>query len=277
MPDKAGRRKLLNGVIFEVIPMKNTAEKARDLPKGTTVSVTASPDKGMSATVELSEALAADGYRVVPHIAARLTESSDELRSIVDRLRDAGVTKVFVVGGDSEAGKEFPDAMALLSALDGIDHPFTEIGVAAYPEGHPSIPEYALRRTLLEKQIHAHYMATQMCFDAAQISSWIRGEREAGVTLPLVIGIPGVTDPARLVTIGARIGVGQSLRYLRKNRRTILKLLRPGPFNPDKLVEKLAGLAVDPQANAIGLHVFTFNQIAATAEWYEKAVRSDRH
>jgi methylenetetrahydrofolate reductase (NADPH) len=274
MAEKAGRRKLLSGVIFEVIPMKNTAEKARDLPKGATVSVTASPDKGMAATVELSESLAADGYRVVPHISARLTESSDELRWIVDRMRDAGVTKVFVVGGDSEVGKEFPDAMALLTALDRMEHPFAEIGVAAYPEGHPAIPEYALRKTLLDKQQHAHYMATQMCFDAGRISSWIRAERDAGVTLPLVIGIPGVTDPARLVTIGARIGVGQSLRYLRKNRRTILKLLRPGPYNPDKLVDKLAGLAVDPKANAIGLHVFTFNQIASTAEWYEKAVKA---
>ncbi len=274
MPEKAGRRKLLAGATFEVIPMKNTAEKARDLPKGASVSVTASPDKGMAATVELSEALAADGYRVVPHISARLTESSEELRSIVDRLRDAGITRIFVVGGDSEVGKEFPDAMALLAALDGIDHPFAEIGVAAYPEGHPSIPEYALRKSLLEKQLHANYMATQMCFDAAQITSWIHTERAAGVTLPLVIGIPGVTDPARLVTIGARIGVGQSLRYLRKNRRTVFTLLRPGPYNPDKLVEKLAGLALDPQANAIGLHVFTFNQIAATVEWYEKAAKS---
>lgn len=272
MADKAGRRKLLEGVIFEVIPMKNTAEKARDLPRGATVSVTASPDKGMMATVELCESLAADGFRVVPHISARLTESFDELRLIVERVKDIGVTKAFVVGGDSEVGKEFPDALALLESLSKLDHPFTELGVAAYPEGHPSIAHHVLRRTLLEKQEHADYMTTQMCFDAAQIGSWIRTEREAGVTLPLVIGIPGVTDPARLLTIGARIGVGQSLRYLRKNRKAALRLLRPGPYDPDKLVDKLAGLAVDPSANAVGLHVFTFNQIAPTTEWYEKAL-----
>ncbi|MEX1003783.1 MAG: methylenetetrahydrofolate reductase [Acidimicrobiia bacterium] len=270
MPDREGRRKLLDHTIFEVIPMKNTAEKARDLPAGATVSVTASPDKGMMATVELAEALADAGYQIVPHISARLLESEHELRRVVDRVRDAGATRVFVVGGDVQVGTAFEDAMAVLRALDDLDHPFTEIGVAAYPEGHPSIPEHVLRSSLQEKQQHAHYMATQMCFDAAGIETWIRSERTAGVTLPLVIGIPGVTDPARLVTIGARIGVGQSLRYLRKNRSTIFKLLRPGPYDPTKLVDKLAGLALDPSTNAIGLHVFTFNQIAPTAEWYER-------
>ena len=271
MPDREGRRKLLDHTTFEVIPMKNTAEKAQDLPAGATVSITASPDKGMSATVELAEALANAGFRIVPHISARLLESEEELRQVVERVRDAGATRVFVVGGDSQVGTAFADAMAVLRALESLDHPFTDIGVAAYPEGHPSIPEHVLRSSLKEKQQLAHYMATQMCFDTDKIASWLRGERQAGVTLPLVVGIPGVTDPARLLTIGARIGVGQSLRYLRKNRSTVLNLLRPGPYDPTKMVDKLAPLALDPQSNAIGLHVFTFNQIAPTAEWFEKA------
>lgn len=272
MGDRTGRRKLLEGAIFEVIPMKNTAEKARDLPPGATVSVTASPDKGMIATVELCESLAANGFRVVPHISARLTESFDELRRIVERVGAVGSTRAFVVGGDNEGGTEFPDAMAVLRALERLDHPFREIGVAAYPEGHPSIPEHALRSSLLEKQAMADYMATQMCFDAERIASWVRGERTAGVNLPLVIGIPGVTDPARLLTIGARIGVGRSIRYLRKNRRAMFKLLRPRPYDPTKLVDKLSSLATDPAANAVGLHIFTFNQIGPTTEWYEKAL-----
>lgn len=265
-----GKQRLLQNTTFEVIPMKNTAEKARDLPAGATVSVTASPDKGMMATVELCESLAADGYRVVPHLAARMFASDSELREVVARLRDAGATRAFVVGGDAQDGTAFPDGFALLRALDDMDHPFTEIGVAAYPEGHPSIPDGVLRRSLLEKQPHAHYMATQMCFDAGVIEKWLLGERTAGVTLPLVVGIPGVTDPARLVSIGARIGVGQSLRYLRKNRAAIFKLLRPGPYDPSKLVNRLIPLAEEEHAAVTGLHVFTFNQIAPTTAWYEK-------
>lgn len=270
MAERNGRQRLLDNTIFEVIPMKNTAEKARDLPAGATVSVTASPDKGMMATVELCESLAAAGYRVIPHISARMLSSVEELKTIIERVRDAGATKAFIVGGDATDGTVFPDGIALVQALAEIDHPFTEIGVPAYPEGHPSISDPVLHDALLSKQPHAQYMATQMCFDAGKISSWLKAERAAGVTLPLVVGIPGVTDPVRLATIGARIGVGQSLRYLRKNRAAVLKLLKPGPYDPTKLVDKLAPLAVDPAMNAVGLHVFTFNQIEPTVEWYER-------
>lgn len=273
MADRAGRRRLLDNTIFEVIPMKNTAEKARDLPAGATVSVTASPDKGMMATVELCESLAADGYRIVPHIAARMLSSTDELELIIERVRDAGATKAFVVGGDATEGTAYPHGIALVRALEDLDHPFTEIGVPAYPEGHPFISERVLHDALMQKQPHAHYMATQMCFDADRIASWLRAERASGVTLPLVVGIPGVTDPIRLATIGARIGVGQSLRYLRKNRAAVLQLLKPGPYDPTKLVDRLAPLATDPGMNAVGLHVFTFNQIEPTVEWYERIRR----
>ena len=265
-----GRQRLLENTIFEVIPMKNAAEKARDLPAGAKVSVTASPDKGMLATVELCESLADAGYTIVPHISARMLESVDELKMVIERVRDAGATQAFVVGGDATTGTVFPDGITLVRALDDMDHPFETIGVPAYPEGHPSISDETLHTALLEKQPHAHYMATQMCFEPGRIAKWLRAERQAGVTLPLVVGIPGVTDPVRLAAIGARIGVGQSLRYLRKNRAAVFKLLRPGPYNPTKLVEKLAPLAEDPSMNAVGLHIFTFNQIEPTVAWYER-------
>lgn len=270
MVEPDGRQRLLANTIFEVIPMKNTAEKARDLPAGATVSVTASPDKGMMATVELCESLAADGYRIIPHISARMLQSVDELKTIIGRVKDAGASKAFIVGGDATDGTAFPDGIALVRALAEMDHPFSEIGVPAYPEGHPSISDSVLHDALVSKQLHADYMATQMCFDAGRIASWLRTERAAGVTLPLVVGIPGVTDPVRLATIGARIGVGQSLRYLRKNRAAVLKLLKPGPYDPTKLVDRLAPLATDPGMNAIGLHVFTFNQIEPTVAWYHR-------
>ena len=174
-----GRRKLLDGTIFEVIPMKNTAEKARDLPAGATVSVTASPGKGMMATVELCESLANDGYTIIPHISARLTESHEELVTVVERMRDAGATRAFVIGGDVTEGPAFADAAAVLHALESMDHPFTEIGVGAYPEGHPLISDDVLRGSLLEKQKYASYMATQMCFESDKIRGWLALERAA--------------------------------------------------------------------------------------------------
>ncbi|MGH8927888.1 MAG: methylenetetrahydrofolate reductase, partial [Acidimicrobiia bacterium] len=63
---------LLSQATFEVIPMKSTLEKAASLPAGSSVSVTASPAKGIEATIDLAIALHDIGYRSVPHLAARM-------------------------------------------------------------------------------------------------------------------------------------------------------------------------------------------------------------
>lgn len=265
----AGLQRLLEGVVFEIIPMKNALEKALLLPAGARISVTASPAKGMDATIELTEQLAERGYTMIPHLSARLTKTRVELESHVRRLTHAGVTRALIVGGDATDPGEFFDAMALIRSLDTMAHPFAELGVTGYPEGHPIISNDVLQAALVEKQPHASYIATQMCFDITTISAWVKQIRSAGVALPLVVGIPGAIDSIKLMTIGARIGVGTSLKYLAKNRRSVARLMLPGHFTPDELLDGLATLAEDPLMNLAGLHLFTFNQVEGTLEWLE--------
>ncbi|MDH3249290.1 MAG: methylenetetrahydrofolate reductase [Acidimicrobiia bacterium] len=261
-----GMSRLLENAAFELIPMKTTLEKAQTLPTGTTVSITASPVKGMGATVELAEELVAMGLDVIPHVSARLTKSKAELEGIVGRLNDIGVSRIFVVGGDADDPGDFFDAMALIRHLDTLDHPFTQIGVTGYPEGHPNIADDLLIQALVEKQPFASSVTTQMCFDVEAIRSWIVRIRSLGIDLPVVIGIPGVTELTKLIGISARIGVGTSLRFLSKNRSLATKLLRP--YTPDELVDALAELADDPDLGVSGLHIYTFNQVETTLEWY---------
>lgn len=265
-----GMARLLANTGFELIPMKVTLERAASLPTDTRVTVTASPAKGMDATVELTEQLVDLGLHVVPHISARLTKSIHELEGILRRLDRLSIKEAFIVGGDADDPGAFLDAMDLIRALNLIGHPFERLGVAGYPEGHPNIAEHLLLEALVEKQPHAGYVATQMCFDLEAIERWIRSIRSMGITLPVVIGIPGVTDIARLITISTRIGVGTSMRFLSKNRSLASKLIRP--FSPDDLVEDLAGLAEDPELDVIGLHVYTFNQVEQTYRWYSDTV-----
>lgn len=262
-----GLNQLLENSAFELIPMKSTLERARALPPGTTVSITASPVKGMGATVELAEEFVEMGLDVIPHVSARLTKSKAELEAIVGRLREADISEVFVVGGDADDPGDFFDAMALIRYLDTLDHPFTRVGVTGYPEGHPNISDDLLIRALIEKQPFASSVTTQMCFDPEAIRSWIERIRSLGVDLPVVIGIPGVTELTKLIGISARIGVGTSLRFLSKNRSLATKLLRP--YAPDDLVDALAELAEEPDLGVAGLHIYTFNQVDATFEWYQ--------
>src|SRR5438105_4785549 len=67
----SGLAGLLRGPRYEVFPAKGTEQAVLDwVPAGMTVTVTASPVKGLEATIELAERQAARGYRVVPHLAA---------------------------------------------------------------------------------------------------------------------------------------------------------------------------------------------------------------
>jgi methylenetetrahydrofolate reductase (NADPH) len=148
-----------------------------------------------------------------------------------------------------------------------IGHPFTEIGVPCYPQGHPDIPTDRLLEALAAKQPYASYMTTQMCFDPKAIGMFIAGRRAAGVTLPVHIGLPGVAELQKLATIAARIGVKDSKRFLSKNIRLVGQLVRPGGYRPDGLLEGLAPVLADPAADVRDLHVYTFNQVETTEEW----------
>lgn len=262
----SGLRTLLDNSGFELIPMKSVADKALALPAGTTVSVTASPAKGMSATVELTEEFVDMGLDVIPHLSARLTKSRAELRGILARLEEVGTRRVFVVGGDADDPGEHHDAMDLIRAMEDIGHPFEAIGVTGYPEGHPAISDELLMQALIEKQPYASSITTQMCFDVGAIERWVREIRANGIELPVKIGIPGVTDVTKLIGISMRIGVGTSLRFLSKNRSLATQLLKP--YSPAGLVGELAALAEQPDLGIYGLHIYTFNQVEATLAWY---------
>ena len=109
-----------------------------------------------------------------------------------------------------------------------------------------------------------------MCFDADAIRSWLTVERAAGLQLPIHLGIPGAVDRTKLLTMGARLGVGASLRFLKKNISTLTRMFAPGGYDPNQLLSPLAG---DLEALGIeGLHIFTFNQIEATVEWRDASI-----
>ncbi len=251
---------------FEIIPLLNALHTCDALPPASTVTITSSPSHGIEATVELAEKLAARGHDVIPHLSAHMIWTHQHLEDLVARLSEGGFRRIFVVGGDAEDHGDFHDGLMLIRAIDELGRPFDEIGVPCYPEGHAQIPDDVLLRTLLEKQRYASYMATQMSFNPPAIRAWIDRMRAAGVTLPIHLGTPGVTELTKLLTIAARIGVADSARYLKKNRSLIGHVVK-GRFGPDALLGSLAGAIADPAARIEALHLFTFNQVEGTVRW----------
>ena len=258
----------LRAPTFELVPLRNALDQAALLPVGATVSVTASPAKGIEATVALCEQLQARGFQAVPHLSARMIRDRTHLSELIAWLEGAGVDRAFVVGGDAKEPGAYPDGLSLLRAMAEIGHPLSEIGIPAYPLGHPFIADALLLDALRAKAAFASYMTTQLCFDPNAIANWIAARRAEDITLPVHLGLPGVAEPQRLLAISARIGVADTHRFLVKNTQFIARLIRSGGFyRPDGLLEGLVPHIANPTMGIVDLHLYTFNAVDVTERW----------
>jgi methylenetetrahydrofolate reductase (NADPH) len=260
---------MLSSARYEVLPTGSILDKVLEhVPLRTTVTVTASPAKGIEATVTLAESLARAGYAAVPHLAARMVSGSSELAEISSRLSAAGVRTVFVPGGDQDppAG-DFTSALDLLEALTALGRPFPEVGIAGYPESHPTISDDLTVQAMWDKRRHATHVVSNLNFDPGSIRTWVDRMRSRGITLPLLLGIPGPIDRTKLLTMATKIGVGDSTRFLAKHKGTFARLAAPGGFTGERFLEQCAPLFARPEALVTGLHVYTFNQVAETEAW----------
>jgi methylenetetrahydrofolate reductase (NADPH) len=257
---------------YEVIPLKGTEEQVLEhVPKEAKLTVTASPQKGMEDTLRLAEQLASQGYHVAPHLSARLIEDSAHVEEILLRLHEVGIRDAFVVGGDAkEPVGEFTGAPELLESRSRSGHALEEIGTTGYPEGHPFLKDETLREAMYEKRPYATYIVSQICFDPEITSGWIRRVRERGVELPIYIGIPGAVSKRKLMQISSSIGIGGSADFLKKHSNWFIRLLLPGGYSPDDLVEELGPYLGDPNRGVYGFHIYTFNEVEKTEAWRQE-------
>jgi methylenetetrahydrofolate reductase (NADPH) len=253
---------------MEVFPTETIEAKLDVLEPGSYVAVTCSPTKGVDVTLDMCERLALRGFKVVPHIAAKMVRDKAHLREIIAHLNDLPIISIFVPGGDADQPiGDYDTALSLLRDIAELDHKFTEIGVAAHPEGHPVASDEELLKSLLQKQELANYLVTQMCFDADVLGAWLHSIRQAGVHLPAWIGLPGVADRGALFKTSLRIGVGDSLRYLKRNPRVAARLMLSNEYRPDELLLDLAPYLADRDCNIKGHHIYCFNQVEKTEHW----------
>jgi methylenetetrahydrofolate reductase (NADPH) len=268
-------RTLIADARFEVIPLKNLESQIEHIPAGASVSVTCSPAKGQQATLDLTLRLQDLGHVTVPHISARLAEDIDAVKLLGGFCRDHGLKEVFLVAGDApEPAGAYDGVVTFLRDFLETDHRLERIGIAAYPDGHALIEKTVVHEALHAKQAMLAeanvpgFASTQMCFDVGQWKKWATAERAAGFDLPLHVGVPGVIDRTKLLTMGMRLGIGNSMRFVKKNSGTLSRLFRPGGYDPSKLVTPLAKQA--DELGIEGLHLFTFNNVQATAEWQRR-------
>jgi methylenetetrahydrofolate reductase (NADPH) len=266
--EPARTAELLRNARFEVLPLEGIEEQVlAHLGTDAKVTVTASPRRGLEATVDLTERLTAAGYATVPHISARLVRDRAHLTELIDRLRAGGVRELFVLAGDAaEPAGEFPGAVELLEAMGPRRADFDAIGITGYPESHHLISDEETIRAMFAKAPMATYIVSQLCFDAEVIAAWIANVRRRGTDLPIWIGVPGNVAYSKLLSTSMRIGLGESARFLRHRGSWISRIVMR-QFKPERLVRELAPIAAEPAARVAGFHLYTFNEVARTERW----------
>ena len=263
---------LMDQAYMEVIPTRTIVDRLVHLPRHSYVSITCSPEKGVGPTLDMVDTLRAlpeeRQLKLVPHIAARAVRDKGQLREILARLDEARVESVFVPGGDAvQPAGDYDCSLGLLRDMADIGHQFEDVGVASHPEGHPLVDDATLLRLLLDKQPYASYLVTQMCFDPGVLIEWLRGIRKAGVKLPAWLGLPGVAEVPKLIALSMRIGVGQSVRVLKKQKGLVKKIMTAKPYQPDDLLAGLRPHIDDPELDIPGFHLFSFNNVEKTERW----------
>ena len=259
---------------YEVFPLDSVVDRVMEhLPADVTLTVTASPTKGIEPTLTVAERLAAQGRQVVPHLAARLIADEVHLKDVLQRLADHGMTNALVIAGDAkQPAGSFTGALDLLTAMAGLGHQLAQVGIAGYPERHPFIDDDVTIQAMWDKRHFATYIVSQLCFHPRVVGAWVQRVRRRGVDLPIHVGVPGPVDAARLLRISTRIGIGESARFVRRHTGWLPQLLRAGGYRPGRLVDGLAASLADPASLVAGVHVYTFNEVARTERWRQETL-----
>ena len=220
------------------------------MPRELTVTVTASPAKGLEPTLALTERLTAHGYRAVPHLSARLVRDARHLADIVARLTAAGVTDVFVPGRRRRpaGGLASTARWPCWTSSTAMGRPFARVGITGYPESHPKIDDDITVQAMWDKRHHATYIVSNVCFDPATLSRWIARIRARGITLPLLVGLAGPLERTRLLKMAAVSGVAESARFLAGHADWLVRLGLPGGYSPQRLLDR-----AEPGARRPGL------------------------
>ncbi len=261
---------------FSIEVMPRTAEKVEDfrplLPAGTRVYIAhieGTPIEDMIATaVRLNK----DGYKVMPHFPARAT-----LADWIARYQgEADVDQALLLaGGVEKPHGDFSDSMQLLETGLFDAAGFKHLHVAGHPEGNRDIDargtanvDAALRwKNDFQTRTDAKMaIATQFAFEAKPIIAWADSLAQAGITLPVHIGIAGPAKLQTLIKFAIACGVGPSLKVLQKRAMDVTKLLMP--YEPTEVLTELAAhKAANPDFNISHVHFFPLGGIKTNATW----------
>ena len=222
------------------------------------------------------------GIPPVPHLTC-IGHTEAEIDAILQRYADAGVSNILALRGDpprDELGydrsndnfKFASDLVAFIKKFNNSGrHPAPQgfgIGVAGFPEGHPTTPNRVLEMEYMKAKVDAgaDYICTQLFFDNHDFFDYRERCQIAGINIPIIAGIMPVTSVKGMrrmaeLAEGARYPA-KLLHALERANGDEAAVERIGThYAAQQCLELLDG-GVD------GIHFYTLNKSKATREIY---------
>ena len=189
-------------------------------------------------------------------------------REVIKRFEAAGVHSILALRGDPP--RDNPRALAdgeLKTALDLVNLVIAEtdleVGVAAFPEGHPESPDlnHDAKVLALKQAAGAKYAMTQLFFTVEAYTDLVATSRAAGATMPIIPGLMPIGNAAKVVRMAEMSGAKLPVELLKKLDGADEATARIiGMEYSIKLAQDLIA------AGAPGLHLFALNFSKAALE-----------
>lgn len=218
----------------------------------------------------------------IPHLTVVCHEEA-EIHSILERYAQAGVSNILALGGDPPASQPdynrsqdaFQHAGDLVRFIrrfnEAGSHPAERgfgIGVAGFPEGHPTTPNRLIEMDHLKAKVDegADYIATQLFFDNAAFLDFRERCTLAKIDIPIIAGIMPVTSVKGMHRM-AELALGANLPAALQRA-----VARAG--DDSEAVARVGTHWATEQCRALldqdvaGIHFYTLNQSSATREIY---------
>ncbi|MBT8160960.1 MULTISPECIES: methylenetetrahydrofolate reductase [Arthrobacter] len=200
---------------FKIAPSPGIENMVKNfLPSGAEITISSLPVHGISATLDSAARLAGEGYRVVPHLPARMIPSISFLRNVLGSLTRSDIDRILVMAGDGAPEGPYIDSLHLMEDLTEFGGGTFKLGIVGHPEPHPHLPDSILLDALLAKQHLAADLTTQVCFDAGILRRYLERLRKDGIVLPVWASAPCPLKRDELIGAVSRTGVGASFRKI---------------------------------------------------------------
>ena len=277
-------KKFLDGFSVEVTPKAaSKIENFEDyIPSGTLVYIAHIEGTPIEEMVETAKKVNDQGFSAMPHFPARIIKDKNVLEDWISRYKnEANVSNALLIaGGANKPYGEYDSSIQLIESelFDKAD--FNNLHIAGHPEGSMDIDpdgsttnvDQALSwKNEFSKRTDANMaITTQFSFDANSVISWVNNIKEAGIDIPVHIGIAGPAKLQTLLRYSIECGVGASIKIIQKRAKDLTKLLLP--YKPTNIITELATYKADnPSFNIEKVHFFPLGGIKQVSDFVKEA------